>query len=128
MEYELLHEHNGGMKLVGFTDADWAGCVEDKKSTLGCCFNIGSGIISRFNKKNISMALRSIEVEYMATGLLACEALWLRMLLLGLFRQELEATMIHCDNHSCIKLSENPMFHDHSKHIDINYHFIRDCV
>jgi hypothetical protein len=47
---------------------------------------------------------------------------------LGLFSQELEATVIHCDNQSCIKLSENPVFHDRSKHIDIRYHFIRDCV
>jgi hypothetical protein len=47
---------------------------------------------------------------------------------LGLFGQELEATMIHYDNQSCIKLSENLVFHDRSKHIDIRYHFIRDCV
>jgi hypothetical protein len=64
----------------------------------------------------------------MAASLAACEALWLRKLLLGLFGQELEATVIHCDNQSCIRLSENPVFHDRSKHIDIRYHFIRDCV
>jgi hypothetical protein len=59
----------------------------------------------------------------MAASSAACEALCL-----GLFRQELEATVIHCDNQSCIKLSENPVFNDCSKHIDIRYHFIRDCV
>jgi hypothetical protein len=64
----------------------------------------------------------------MVASLETCEALWLRKLLLGLFRQELEATVIHCDNQSCIKLSENLVFHDRSKHIDIRYHFIRDCV
>ena len=64
----------------------------------------------------------------MAVSLAACEALWLRKLLLGLFRQELEAIVIHCDNQSCIKLSENPMFHDRRKDIDIRYHFIWDCV
>jgi hypothetical protein len=64
----------------------------------------------------------------MAANLAACEALWLRKLLLGLFRQEVEATVIHCDNQSCIKLSKNPVFHDRSKHIDIRYHFIQDCV
>jgi hypothetical protein len=56
------------------------------------------------------MALSSIEAEYMAASLAACEALWLRKLLLGLFGQELEATVIHYDNQSCIKLSENPCF------------------
>jgi hypothetical protein len=64
----------------------------------------------------------------MAANLAACEAIWLRKLLMGLFGQELEATVIHCDNQSCIKLSENPVFHDRSKHIEIRFHFIRDCV
>jgi hypothetical protein len=74
------------------------------------------------------VALSSVEAEYMAASLATCEALWLRKLLLGLFRQELEATVIDFDNQSCIKLYENAMFHDHSKHINIRYHFIRDCV
>ena len=74
------------------------------------------------------MALSFVEAEYMAASLATCEALWLRKLLLGLFMQELEAIVIHCDNQSCIKLSENPVFHDCSKHIDIRYHFIQDYV
>jgi hypothetical protein len=56
----------------------------------------------------------------------ASQAIWLCTLLVGLFGQELSLTIIHCDNHSCIKLSENPVFHDRSKHIEIIYHFIRD--
>jgi hypothetical protein len=98
------------------------------KSTSICCFNIGSSIISWFSRKQISVALSSTEAKYMAASLAACEALWLRKLLLGLFRQELEVIVIHCDNQSCIKLSENLVFHDRSKHIDIRDHFIRDCV
>jgi hypothetical protein len=64
----------------------------------------------------------------MAASLASCEAIWLRKLLMGLFDQELETVVIHCDNQSCIKLSENPVFHDRSKHIEIHYHFIRDYV
>ena len=64
----------------------------------------------------------------MATNLASCEAIWLRELLTRLFGQELEPTLIHCDNQSCIKLSENPVFHDRSKHIEIGYNFIRDMV
>jgi hypothetical protein len=71
------------------------------------------------------MVLSYVEVEYMA----ACEALWLRKLFFVLFGVELEATVIHCDNHSGIKISENHVFHDRiRKHIDICYHFLRDCV
>eukprot|EP00253_Pinus_taeda_P032455 PITA_32455 len=58
----------------------------------------------------------------------SCEAIWLRKLLVNLFKRNMEATRIMCDNQSCIKLSENIMFHDKSKHIDIWCHFVRDCV
>ena len=58
----------------------------------------------------------------------SCEGMWLRKLLSGLFKCELEATVVHCHNQSGIKLFENPLFHDWSKHIDIMYHFLRDCV
>jgi hypothetical protein len=110
MEYGLLYEHSGGVILAGFTYVDWEGCAEDIKSTLGCFFNIGSSIISWFNRKHKSVELISIEAEYMVASLAACEALWLRKLLLGLFKQEPEATVIHYENQSCIKLSENQCF------------------
>jgi hypothetical protein len=61
------------------------------------------------------MALNSIEVEYMATSMTSYEAIWLHKLLVGLFDQELDPTVIYCDNQSCIKLSKNPLFHDRSK-------------
>jgi hypothetical protein len=64
----------------------------------------------------------------MAASQAGCEALWLRKMLHGLFGQMLRPTTIYCDNQSCIKLSENPVFHDRSKHIEIRYHFIRDWV
>ena len=70
------------------------------------------------------MALSSAEAEYMAER----EALWLHNLLVGLFGVQLRPTLIYCDNQSCIELSENPVFHDRSKYIEIRYHFIRDNV
>ena len=74
------------------------------------------------------MALSSIEAEYMAASIASCEAIWLRKLLVNLFRRKMEVTRIMCDNQSCIKLFENPVFHDWSRHIDIRCHFFRDCV
>jgi hypothetical protein len=70
------------------------------------------------------VALSSTKYEYMETSTASCEAIWLRKLLTGLFDQELEPTIVYCDNQNCIKLFENPMFHDMSKHIEIIYHFI----
>ena len=64
----------------------------------------------------------------MAANLDSCEGMWLRKFLLGLFECEIEAIVVHYDNQSGIRLSDNPVFHDRSKHIDIRYHFLRDCV
>ena len=74
------------------------------------------------------MALSTAEAEYVAPCSASCEAVWLRKLLYELFDLPLEATSIFCDNQSCVKLSENLVFHDRSKHIEIKYHYIRDIV
>jgi ATP sulfurylase len=74
------------------------------------------------------MALSSAEAEYVAAWSACGEAVWLRKLIAGLFDLELEETCIFCDNQSCIKLSENPVCHDRSKHIEIKYHYVRDMV
>ena len=57
-----------------------------------------------------------------------CEAIWMRKIIVGLFGQQMDPTVIYYDNQSCIKLSKNLVFHDRSKHIDIWYHHLRDCV
>jgi hypothetical protein len=116
------------VKLQGFTDADWAGSPSDRKSTSGGIFSVGSTTVSWYNRKQRSVALSSAEAEYMAASQATCEAIWMRKILVGLFGQKMDPTVIYCDNQSCIKLSENPLFHDRSKHIDIWYHHLRDCV
>eukprot|EP00253_Pinus_taeda_P018659 PITA_18659 len=116
------------VKLCGFMDAYWAGSPMDRKSTSGGILSIVSTTISWYSRKQRSMALSSAESEYMAASLVACEAIWMRKILVGLFESHLEPTVIYCDNLSCIKLLANPVFHDRSKHIDISYHHIRYCV
>ena len=124
MDFGLDYRRSEGIRLVGYTDSDWAGSVVDRKSTSGCCFSLGSTTVLWFSRKHKSVALSSAEPEYMAASQASCEALWLHKLLVNLFGQELRPTMIYCDNQSCIQLSENPVFHDRSKHIEIMYHFI----
>jgi hypothetical protein len=116
------------VKLVGYFDSNWAGSTIDRKSTSRCCFILGSCMISWYNRKQRSVALSSAEIEYMASSQASCEAIWLRKILVDLFDTKLDPTTIYRDNQSCIKLSENPVFHDRSKHIEIRYHFIRDRV
>eukprot|EP00253_Pinus_taeda_P026337 PITA_26337 len=116
------------IRLSAFTNADWAGSSVDWKSTSGYCFNIGSGMTSWCSRKQKSVALSLAEAEYMAASTVSCEAIWLRKLFVNLFRRMMKATRIMCDNQSCIKFSENPVYHDRSNHIDIWCHFVRHCV
>ena len=81
VEYGSVYECRESVQLAGFTDADWAGCVEDRKSTSACCFNIGSGFVSWFSRKHKSVVLSSAEAKYMASNMAACEGMWLRKLL-----------------------------------------------
>eukprot|EP00253_Pinus_taeda_P012602 PITA_12602 len=128
VDYGLDYRQGDGVRLAGYIDSDWAGCASDRKSTSGCCFGLGSAVVSWFSRKQQSVALSSTEEEYMAASLASCEAIWLRNMLFGLFGQSLRLSVIYCDNQSCIKLTENPVFHDRSKNIGIKYHFIRDYV
>jgi hypothetical protein len=122
--YSLRYVSGGEVRLHGNTDFDWAGIAVDRKSTLGCCFILGSTMISWFSKTQTSVALSTAETDYIATSVASREVVWFQKLLAGLFDQELETTLIHCDNQSCVKLSDNPVFHDRSKNIEIRYHFI----
>ena len=72
--------------------------MEDQKSTFGSCFSLGSTMVSWFSRKQSSVSLGIVEAEYIATCMVAREAVWLRKLLAGLFGQRLELTVIHCDN------------------------------
>jgi hypothetical protein len=128
LEYGLCYTGDHDFRLYGYTDSDWAGSVSDRKSTSGCCFSLGSAMTSWQSRKQSSIALSTTEAEYIAACSASCEAIWLRKLLTGLFDLEMEATVILCDNQSCIKMTENPVFHDKSKHIEIWYHYIRDMV
>ena len=85
-------------------------------------------MISWLSRKHTSMALSTTETEYIVASVASREVAWLRKLLAGLFDLELEPTLIYCDNQSCVKLLENPVFHDRSKHIEIKYYFLRDKV
>jgi hypothetical protein len=105
-----------------------AGSAVNRKSTSGCCFTLGSAMVSWCSRKHSSVVLSTAEAEYIALSVAVREAVWLRKLLADLFDHEKDSTIIHCDNQSCVKLSENPVFHDKSKHIEIKYHYIRDMV
>ena len=124
IKYGINYAMNQRMSLRGSIDSDWSGSATNRKGTSRCCFSLVSMVISWFSRKQSSVALSTVEAEYIVACPAICEAVWLRKLLSYLFDLELEATCIFCDNQSCVKLSENPVFHDKSNHIEIKYHYI----
>ena len=103
--YGIKYEVNQKINLDGYVDSDWVGSSIDRKSTSGCCFSMGSGVISWFSRKQSYVALSIAEVEYVAACSASCEAVWLRKLLSDLFDLQLDSTCIYCDNQSCVNLS-----------------------
>jgi hypothetical protein len=113
---------------MGFTDSDYAGDQDDRKSTSGYVFMLGTGAVSWSSKKQPIVTLSTTEAEFVAATSCACQAIWLRRILEEIQFKQQGATSIYCDNSSTIKLSRNPVLHGRSKHIDVKYHFLRDLA
>uniref|UniRef100_A0AAV1UU28 Polyprotein n=1 Tax=Peronospora matthiolae TaxID=2874970 RepID=A0AAV1UU28_9STRA len=128
-EYGIEYQATNNDKLHGYSDADWAGDVEARRSTSGYTFILNNGYVSWRSKKQSTVALSSTEAEYMALTEAAQEAIWLKALLCELdeMRSD-EAVKIYEDNQGSIALAKNPEFHKRTKHIDIRYHFVREKV
>ena len=113
------------LELRAYTDADWAGDPTDRRSTTGYCFLLGSSLISWRSKKQSVVAHSSTEAEYRALADATSELLWLRWLLADMGALQTTSTPIHCDNRSAIHIAHNDVFHERTKHIEIDCHFIR---
>jgi hypothetical protein len=113
--------------LYGFSDSDWAGCPDDRKSTTDYLIFLGPNLISWCSKKQPTMARSSIVAEYRSLAMATAELVWLRNLLheLGL---ALPSPISWCDNLSATFLASNPAFHARTKHIELDYHFVREKV
>nr|KYP44586.1 Retrovirus-related Pol polyprotein from transposon TNT 1-94 [Cajanus cajan] len=113
-------------ELFAYTDSDYAGDLEDRKSTSGYAFLLAGGVISWVSKKQPVVSLSTTEAEFIAAALCACQCVWLRRILEHLDHYQVGATVMFCDNVSTIKLSKNPVLHGRSKHIDVRFHFLRN--
>ena len=113
--------------LIGYSDADYAGCKTDRKSTSGTCHIIGNALVSRACKKQACVALSTAEAEYIAAGSCCAQILWLKQQLRD-YGLDLGCIPLRCDNTSAINITKNPVMHSRTKHIDIRHHFLRDHV
>ncbi|XP_071704952.1 secreted RxLR effector protein 161-like [Rutidosis leptorrhynchoides] len=124
----LWYKKCDNVLLNGFVDADWMGDANDRHSTSGYCFNMGSAVISWCSKKQDVVALSSTEAEYIAATMAAQECTWLRRLIGDILEKVDYVVKLKCDNESVIKLASNPVFHARTKHIEMRYHFISEKV
>jgi hypothetical protein len=111
--------------LIGYSDFDYAGCKVDRKSTSGTCHFLGRSLVSWSFKKQTSVALSTAEAKYVVVGQCCVQLLWMRQTLQD-FSYNLSKVPLLCDNESTIRLSDNPVEHNRTKHIDIRHYFLRD--
>ena len=114
--------------IAGFTDSDWGADCDDWKSIWAYIFRMGNGAISWKLKKQTSVALSSVEAEYMAMCQAGKEAIWLTGLLEDFGINLQSPIVVFSDSQGALALAKNPVFHPRSKHIAIQYHFTRELV
>ncbi|WKA06777.1 hypothetical protein VitviT2T_024661 [Vitis vinifera] len=107
---------------------DYAGDVDDRKSTSGYVFLLSEGAVAWSSKKQPVVTLSTTEAEFVAAASCACQGVWMRRVLEKLGHSQGKCTTVLCDNNSTIKLSKNPVMHGRSKHIDVRFHFLRDLT
>ena len=118
----------GEGSLIAFADSDYAGDVDDWKSTSGYVFMLGTRAVSWSSRKQPVVTLSTTEAEFIAAASCACQGVWLRRILEKLGHAQGVCTTIYYDNSFAIKLSRNPVLHGRSKHIDMRFHFLHELT
>uniref|UniRef100_A0A2N9HQG6 Integrase catalytic domain-containing protein n=1 Tax=Fagus sylvatica TaxID=28930 RepID=A0A2N9HQG6_FAGSY len=125
MFHGLHFSAHSTLDLCAYSDADWAGDPTDRRSTTGFCFFLGDSLISWRSKKQHIVSRSSTEAEYRALADTTSELLALRWLLEDMGVTHSSPTVIHCDNRSAIQIAHNDVFHERTKHIEIDCHLVR---
>jgi hypothetical protein len=123
----LWYPKGSKLDLVGYSDSDYAGDRVDRKSTSGTCHFLGRSLVCWSSKKQNCVSLSTAEAEYIAAGACCSQLLWMKRTLKD-YGINLKKVPLLCDNESAIKISQNPVQHSRTKHIEIRYHFLRDHV
>ena len=114
--------------MYAFTDVDWAGCVDDRKSTSGAVFYLGGCLVSWSSKKQSAVSLSIAKVEYIAAENCCTQILWMKHMLADIHIHYDAPIPIFCDNTSAISISKNTVMHSKMKYIPIKFHFLQEQV
>lgn len=126
-QYGLVYKKTG-KSLHGYSDADWGGCLIDRRSYSGYVFMLGGGCVSWKSQKQKCVSTSSCQSEYVSLASSMKEAIYLNSLLTEVGLRKFAPLSLHVDNQGAICLANDPMFHSRSKHIDIRYHFVRSVL
>src|SRR3954471_4231139 len=128
LHYGLSFSPSSSSTILAYSDADWAGCPDTRRSISGYAIYLGDNLVSWRSKKQPTVSRSSCESEYRALASTASEVKWLCHLLRDLKVTISTTPIILCDNQSAIFLTANPVSHNRSKHIELDYHFVRELV
>jgi hypothetical protein len=126
-EFGIWYSASSSLDLVGFSNADFAGCGIDRKSTSGTCHFLGSSLVCWSSRKQSSIAQSTTEVEYVAAASCCSQILWIVHTMRD-FGVSFERVPLMCDNTSAISVAKNSVFHKKMRHVERRHHFLRDHV
>src|SRR4051812_28857804 len=128
LDHGLRINSSSPTSLTAYSDADWAGCPDTRRSTSGYCVYLSDNLVSWSSKRQVTVSRSSAEAEYRSVAHAVAESIWLRQLLAELHRPIERATIVYCDNVSAVYMAANPVHHRRTKHIEIDIHFVREKV
>lgn len=128
LTFGILYSKSKDPQLISFTNSDWAGFIDDRKSTFGYVFSLGTNAVSWTNEKQHEVALSSIEAKYRGTVKKACEAMWLWRMLSNIKMSQAGPSPLIYNNQGALKLAKNPIFHKRTKHVKFHCHFIQSLM
>ena len=124
----LFFPSQNNLQLTGYCDADWGACPKTRRSITGCYISLGNAPISWRTKKQPTVSRSSAEAEYRAMAGTTSELLWLRALLFDLTIPHSQPMHLFCDNQAAFHIAANPVFHERTKHIELDCHFVRERI